>query len=119
VGTVRIGRGTGVTEIPGPVPFIDGVVPIITGVVPVVDGVVPVVDGVVPVVDGVVPVVDGVVPVVEGVVPGDGAGDGSVPIISETFPFSSSNTNGGRPSRKAAGTALGIVPPPCDATKKV
>jgi hypothetical protein len=125
VGTVIAGRGTGVTTTPGLVPVVDGAVPVVDGAVPVVDGAVPVVDGAVPVVDGAVPVVDGAVPVLDGavpvvdvVVPGEGAGEGKVPIISEILPFSSRKTNGACPSRKPGGTALGIVPPPCDATKK-
>ncbi|MEG3838859.1 hypothetical protein, partial [Microcoleus sp. herbarium14] len=63
-------------------------------------------------------IVVGVVPIAVGVVPGDGAGDGTVPIISETFPLLSSNTNGGRPSRKPAGIALGIIFAPLNATQK-
>jgi len=107
-----------VTEIPGPVPIIVGVVPVIAGEVPVIVGVVPIIVGVVPVIVGVVPIIVGVVPITAGVVPGDGAGEGTVPIISETFPLLSSNTNGGRPSRKPAGTALGIILAPLNFTQK-
>ena len=118
MGTVTAGRGTGVIEIPGPVPIIVGVVPVIVGVVPVIVGVVPVIVGEVPVIVGVVPIIVGVVPITAGVVPGDGAGEGTVPIISETFPLLSSNMNGGRPSRKPAGIALGIILAPLNATQK-
>ena len=112
MGTVTAGRGTGVIEIPGPVPIIVGVVPVIVGVVPVIVGEVPVIVGV-------VPIIVGVVPITAGVVPGDGAGEGTVPIISETFPLLSSNMNGGRPSRKPAGIALGIILAPLNAYSKI
>ncbi|MEG5019294.1 MULTISPECIES: hypothetical protein, partial [unclassified Microcoleus] len=78
-----------------------GSVPVIIG------GSVPVIIG------GSVPVIiGGSVPVIIGSVPGDGVGCGTVP-LSKLSAFSS----GSRPSRKISGTALGIVPTPCDATQ--
>ncbi|MEG3835451.1 hypothetical protein QUB36_08555, partial [Microcoleus sp. AT8-B1] len=74
--------------------IIGGSVPVIIG------GSVPVIIG------GSVPVIIG------GSVPGDGVGCGTVP-LSKLSAFSS----GSRPSRKISGTALGIVPTPCDATQ--
>ena len=103
MGTVTAGRGTGVTEIPGPVPIIVGVVPVIVGVVPVIVGEVPVIVGEVHVIIVEVPVI----------------GDGTVPMISVISPFSSRNMNGGRLSvRKPGGTALGIILAPLNATQK-
>jgi len=131
-GAIGVDRDTGVIEI-AVVPVDDVVVPVDDVVVPVDDVVVPVDDVVVPVDDVVVPVDDVVVPVDDVVVPVDDVvvpvddvvvpvivvGDGTVPMISEIFPLLSRNRNGACPSRKPAGTALGIVPPPCDATQKL
>jgi hypothetical protein len=97
---------------------IAGEVPIIVGEVPIIVGEVPIIVGEVPIIVGEVPIIVGEVPITVGEVPGGGSGEGTVPIISKISPFSFTNTNGGRPSRKPAGTALGIVPPPCNVTQK-
>jgi hypothetical protein len=107
VGPVKVGRGTGVIEMSGPVPVIVVEVPVIVVEVPVIVVEVPVIVVEVPVIVVEVPVI-----VVE--VPDDGVGCGTVP-LSKLSPFSS----GSRPSRKISDTAPGIVPPPCDATQKL
>src|SRR6476661_291554 len=97
VGTVKVGRGTGVIEIPVPIPVIgDGAV--------IGDGSVPVIG------DGSVPIIgDGSVPVIGvGSGDGDGSGDGVGSVIGVGVGWG-----------KTAGTARGIVGPPCDATQKL
>ena len=82
VGPVKVGRGTGVIEMSGPVPVIVVEVPVIVVEVPVIVVEVPVIVVEVPVIVVEVPVI---------------VGDG----------------------RGKAGTALGIVGPPCDTTQKL
>ena len=97
------GRGTGVIEIPVPVIVVE--VPVIVVEVPVIVVEVPVMVVEVPVMVVEVPVIVGSVSVI--VV--------EVPVIVVEVPV----IIGNNPWRKAAGTALGIVGPPCDATQKL
>jgi hypothetical protein len=91
VGSVKVGRGTGVIEMSGPVPVIVVEVPVIVVEVPVIVVEVPVIVVEVPVIVVEVPVI-----VVE---------------VSVVI--------GNNPWRKGNDTALAIVPPPCDATQKL